>query len=158
MSSMIEVINDDYSGIRNSDYVVFYNRSHPITNDEINLNFNLFYRNVDLYEADDYPDFLFIMANEIIRLFNIRQNTRDIRDYIEVSKSVWTKLNNFQINNEFHLKTINEEQVEKELNLIFKTNNTIVEEDSLYTLQKKRDNLLTYFSKIKEFYTQILTQ
>jgi hypothetical protein len=162
---MIEVIQDDYSGVRINDYVVFYDRSHPVTNEEIDLNFNLFFRNRRLYESEDYPDFLFGDANEIIRLFNIRQHmvggelrSRDIRDYIEVSKTLWKKLNNFRINNDFYLETTNEEQAEKELNLIFKANNTITEEDSLYTLQTKRANLLSYFFKIKQFYTQILTR
>ena len=155
---MIEVIQDDYSRVRINDYVVFYDRSHPVTNEEIELKFDLFFRNRRLYEDDDYPDYLFILANEIIRLFNIRQNTTEIRDYIEASKTLWTKLNNFRINNEFHLETINEEQVEKKLNLIFKANNTITKNDSLCTLQEKRDNLLAYFFQIKEFYTQILTR
>jgi hypothetical protein len=165
---MIEIICDDYSGVSNNDYVVFYDRSHPVTNEEIDLNFNLFFRNRRLYESEEYPDFLFVLANEIIRLFNIRQNTRDpvggelrlrdIRDYIEVSKTLWTKLNNFRINNDFYLETINEEQVEKKLNLIFKANNTITKKDSLITLQEKRANLLSYFFQIKEFYSQILTR
>ena len=155
---MIEVIQDDYSGVRNNDYVVFYNRSHPITNEEINLNFNLFYRNTRLYESDEYPDYLFLLANEIIRLFNIRQNTRDIQEYIESSKTLWTKLTNFRINNDFYFETLNEEQVEKQLNLIFKANNTIEEEDSLNTLQFKKSNLISYFDRIKEFYGQILTR
>ena len=158
MSSMIEVIQDDYSCVRNNDHVLFYNRSTAITNEDITEKFNLFYRNVSLYESNDYPDFLFIMANEIVRLFNIRHNTRDIRDYIEASKTLLTKLQNFQINNEFHLETLREEQVEKELNLIFKANNIIEKEDSLYALQVKRANLVSYFSQIKEFYTQILTR
>ena len=157
-SSMIEVIQDDYSGVRNNDYVVFYDRSHPVTNEEIDLNFNLFFRNRRLYESEEYPDFLFVLANEIIRLFNIRRDTRDIRDYIEASKTLWIKLTNFRINNDFYLETINEEQTEKKLNLIFKANNTIKKKDSLITLLEKRANLLSYFFQIKEFYSQILTR
>lgn len=158
MSSMIEIIQDDYSPVRNNDYVVFYNRSHPITNEQINLNFNVFYDNSHLYESRDYPDYLFIMANEIIRLFNIRRNTRDIRDYIETSKTLWTKLNNFQISNDFYLNTLNEQKLEFELNSLFTNNNIINKDDTLYTLQTKRNNLLLYFVEIKNMYTQILTR
>ena len=155
---MIEIIQDDYSFVRNNDYAVFYNCSHPITNEEINLKFNYFYSNVHLYQTDDYPDYLFIFANEIIRLFNFRQNTRDVRDYIETSKTLWTKLNNFQINNDFHFNILNEQRIESELNSFFNDNNIITEEDTLHTLQKKRDNLAIYFFQIKELYTQILTR
>jgi hypothetical protein len=155
---MIAIIQDDYSYISNNDYPVFYNRSHPITNEQINLNFNLFYNNVTLYQSENYPDYLFIMANEIIRLFNIRRNTRDVIDYIEISKTLWTKLNNFQISNDFYMNTINEQQVELELNSLFTSNNIITKEDTLETLQAKRDNLSLYFVKIKEMYTQILTR
>ena len=155
---MIEIIQDDYSCVRNNDYAVFYNYSNPITNEEINIKFNFFYSNVHLYESDDYPDYLFIFANEIIRLFNVRQNTRDVRDYIETSKTLWAKLNNFQINNDFYLDTINEQKVELELNSLFTNNNIITNEDTLDTLQTKRDNLSLYFFQIKQFYTQILTR
>ena len=155
---MIEIIQDDYSSVRNSDYVIFYNRSHPITNEQINLNFNVFYDNARLYESEDYPDYLFIMANEIIRLFNIRRNTTDIRDYIETSKTLWTKLNNFQISNDFYLNTLNEQKLEFELNSLFTDNNIITEDDTLYTLQTKRSNLSLYFEQIKNMYTQILTR
>ena len=158
MTSMIGIIQDDYSNISNNEYAVFYYRSHPITNEQITLNFNIFYNNVSLYQTENYPDYLFIMANEIINLFNIRRNTRDVIDYIEISKTLWTKLNNFQISNDFYLNTINEQKVELELNSLFTNNNIITNEDTLDTLQRKRDNLSLYFFQIKQFYTQILTR
>lgn len=137
------------------EYIITYNNSHPITNEKINDRFNSFYRNAQAMH-DDLPDNIFNIANYIILLFNDRSHSTDIQHYIEVSKTLWAKLDSYQQQYDFYMHTVTDKMNEQYFNVLYDEHITIEQTDTVVILETKKHMLEYCFDGLIELYNSIL--
>ena len=141
--------------VHQEEYIIDYNNSHPITNAKINQRFNYFYSNAQR-TYDNLPDNMFNLANCVIHLYNDRSHSTDIHHYIEVSKTLWNKLNSYQSQYDFYSNTLSDKMNEEHFNLIYDDNKTIEKNDTIVQLETKKQLLECSFDGLVELYNDIL--
>jgi hypothetical protein len=143
--------------VRKQDYIIFYYYPHPISNGRINDVFEWFYRSVQV-ENQHYPDTLFNLSNNIIRIHNERLTTVDPQYYIERSRTLWLKLKAFQSEHDLYMDTISDELKERNLISIYNQHKLKDINDTVSTLKDKKEIIIEFFENIVELYTDILTR
>jgi hypothetical protein len=143
--------------VRQQDYIISYDYAHPISNGRINEVFEWFYLSAQL-EIRNYPDTLYNLSHNIIRLFNERLTTVDSQDYIETSRTLWLKLKSFQSERDLYMDTLSDELKESNLISIYEQHNSKDINDTVSKLKDKKQIIIEFFENIVELYTDILTR
>ena len=143
--------------VRQQDYIISYDYAHPISNGRINEVFEWFYLSAQL-EIRNYPDTLYNLSHNIIRLFNERLTTVDSQDYIETSRTLWLKLKSFQSERDLYMDTLSDELKESNLISIYEKHNSKDINDTVSKLKDKKQIIIEFFENIVELYTDILTR
>ena len=143
--------------VHRQDYIIFDYYHHPISNGRINEVFEWFYRSVQV-ENQNYPDTLFNLSNNIIRIHNERLTTLDSQHYIETSRTLWLKLKSFQSERDLYMDTISDELKERNLISVYEQHKLKDINDTVSTLQDKKQIIIEFFENIVELYTDILTR
>jgi len=143
--------------IRSQDYVIVYNNSNEITNEKIDIAFQAFYDAVRL-EFENYPDRIFQLCNNIIQLYNERINSTDIQNYILTSKTLWIKLQTFKGERTLYNDILIDERYEYNINKLYEKNINKYENDTIYSLNYKKENLIVFFNNTVQIYTEILSR
>jgi len=142
-----------------NDFIIIDHYKYPITNENINYVFSIFQNIINQYYSPTYDSQLIRLADNILDINNeriIAKESNDIYSYIEASKTIWSKLQNFKIHHDFYITTIDDKNKEQYLINIYKQNNDIYDFDSLKVLKIKKETLINYFIDIENFYNQIL--
>ena len=139
---------------RHQDYIIFY-YPHPISNGRIEEMFEWFYRSAQL-EIRNYPDTLFNLSNNIIRIYNERSTAVDTEHYIETSRTLWTKLKSFQSEHDLYMDTRSDELKEWNLISIYEQHNSKDINDTVSKLKDKKRIIIEFFENIVQLYTDIL--
>ena len=130
---------------------------HPISNGRIEEMFEWFYRSAQL-EIRNYPDTLFNLSNNIIRIYNERSTAVDTEHYIETSKTLWTKLKSFQSEHDLYMDTQSDDLKECNLVSIYEQHNSKDINDTVSKLKDKKQIIIEFFENIVQLYTDILTR
>ena len=141
--------------VRKQDYIIFYYYPHPISNGRINDVFEWFYRSAQL-EIRNYPNTLYNLSNNIIRIYNERETTVDTQHYIERSRTLWLKLKSFQSEHELYMDTLSDELKESNLISIYKQHKLKNINDTVSKLKDKKQIIIEFFENIVQLYTDIL--
>ena len=130
---------------------------HPISNGRIEEMFEWFYRSAQL-EIRNYPDTLFNLSNNIIRIYNERSTAVDTEHYIETSRTLWTKLKSFQSEHDLYMDTQSDDLKECNLVSIYEQHNSKDINDTVSKLKDKKQIIIEFFENIVQLYTDILTR
>lgn len=144
--------------IRDPEYIIIDYQN--ITNEKINNSFNCFHLVIQS-EFVNYPDRLFNLCNLIIRLYNERSFTNDVFHYIEVSKTLWNKLQTFQSEHKLHIDILDDQRRESILRSFYTENvikNKDNKNDTVNSLKNKKEILLFFYSNAIDHYTAVLNR